>query len=116
MRVARVEPLTRTRAVRGPFDYRLSDDHTAVEVGSLLRIPFGGSRTVGVVVELAADSRVEPDQLAVPDAVLPDSVPPDLVELARWMAAEYCSTPARALNLVLAPGARRRIRPRAPRK
>jgi primosomal protein N' (replication factor Y) len=116
MRVARVEPLTRTRAVRGPFDYRLSDDHTAVEVGSLLRVPFGGSRAVGVVVELAGDSRVEPDQLAVPEAVLPDSVPPDLVELARWMAAEYCSTPARALNLVLAPGARRRVRPRAARK
>src|SRR5918912_4246762 len=116
MRIARVEPLMRTRAVRGPFDYRLTDDQAAVGVGSLLRIPFGGRRAVGVVVELAGNSLVEPGQLAEPEAVLPDSVPLDLVELAHWMAAEYCSTPARALNLVLAPGARRRVRPPPARK
>ena len=32
-----------------------------------------------------------------------DSVPAELVELALWMADEYCSTPARALSLVLPP-------------
>jgi primosomal protein N' (replication factor Y) len=36
--------------------------------------------------------------------VLPGTLPADLVDLARWMATEYCSTPARALGLVLAPG------------
>ena len=30
-------------------------------------------------------------------------MPADLVELALWMADEYCSTPARALSLVLPP-------------
>jgi len=112
MRIARVEPLTRTRAIRGPFDYLLGDGQAAVEVGSLLRVPFGRSRTVGVVVELAGDSQVKPEQLVEAEAVLPDAVPADLVKLARWMAAEYCSTPARALRLVLAPGAQGRVRPR----
>jgi primosomal protein N' (replication factor Y) (superfamily II helicase) len=112
MRIARVEPLTSTRAIRGPFDYRLGGDQQDVEVGSLLRVPFGRSRTVGVVVELSDNSRVQPEQLIEPEAVLPDAVPADLVELARWMAAEYCSTPARALRMVTAPGARRRVRPR----
>ncbi|MGN6168365.1 MAG: DEAD/DEAH box helicase, partial [Solirubrobacteraceae bacterium] len=112
MRIARVEPLTSTRAIWGPFDYRLGDDQAEVGVGSLLRVQFGRSRTVGVVVELAGKSRLAPEQLVEPEAVLPDAVPADLVELARWMAAEYCSTPARALRLVLAPGARRRVRPR----
>ena len=118
MRIARVEPLTSTRAIRGPFDYRLGDDQAEIEVGSLLRVPFGRSRTVGVVVELAGNSRVEPKQLVEPEAVLPDGVPADLVELAEWMASEYCSTRARALRLVLAPGASRRVRPRqvAPRR
>ena len=51
--IARVEPLTRTRALRGPFDYRLRPDQV-VCVGSLLRVPFGGSTTLGVVVELAS--------------------------------------------------------------
>ena len=64
MRIARVEPLTRTRAVRGPFDYRLTDEQAMVDVGSLLRVPFGGSRSVGVVVEMAGNSRVESAQLA----------------------------------------------------
>ena len=32
-----------------------------------------------------------------------DTVPVELVELALWMADEYCSTPARALSLVLPP-------------
>ena len=112
MRIARVEPLTSTRAIRGPFDYRLGDGQAAVEVGSLLRVPFGRSRTVGVVVELAGDSQLKPEQLVEAEAVLPDAVPADLVKLAQWMAGEYCSTPARALRLVLAPGARRRVRPR----
>ena len=32
-------------------------------------------------------------------------MPPELVALADWIAAEYCSTPPRALGLVLPPGA-----------
>ena len=105
--IARVEPLTLTRAVRGPFDYRLSPDHPEIAVGSLVRVPFGRSRPLGVVVELVDRSELPIDRLAEPEEVLPASVPADLVSLARWMADEYCSTPARALGLVLAPGARR---------
>jgi primosomal protein N' (replication factor Y) len=102
--IARVQPLTRTRAIRGPFDYRLRPDQLEVAVGSVLRIPFGSRRTLGVVVELASESELEPDRLVEPDAVLPAGLPPDLVALARWMAREYCSTQARALGLLLAPG------------
>jgi primosomal protein N' (replication factor Y) len=110
--IARVQPLTRTRAVRGPFDYRLRADQSEVGVGSLLRVPFGGRRSLGVVVELASNSELAPDRLAEPEAVLPATVPPDLVALAQWMASEYCSTPARALTLVLAPGASAGTRPK----
>jgi primosomal protein N' (replication factor Y) len=103
--IARVEPLTRTRAVRGPFDYRLAAEHSGVGVGSLLAVPFGGRRALGVVTALAEVSELAPDRLAEPYAVLAPAAPADLVELAGWMAHEYCSTPARALGLVLAPGA-----------
>jgi primosomal protein N' (replication factor Y) (superfamily II helicase) len=102
--IARVEPLTLTRAVRGPFDYLLGDDQGGVSVGSVVRVPFGHRRTLGVVVGLADRSELEPDRLAAPEAILAASVPPDLVALAVWMAHEYCSTPARALGLVLGPG------------
>ena len=110
--IARVEPLTRTRAVQGPFDYRLRPEQSEVGVGSLLRVPFGRQKTLGIVVELAGRSELAPDRLAEPEAVLPTGVPPDLVALARWMAGEYCSTPARALGLVLAPGATAGARPK----
>ncbi len=103
--IARVEPLTSTRAVRGPFDYRLRDDQPAVEVGSLLRVPFGRRNTLGVVLELSEASELAPERLAEPEAVLAQALPADLVALARWMAEEYCSTTARALMLLLAPGA-----------
>ncbi len=102
--IARVEPLTLTRAVRGPFDYRLGDDQDGVAVGSVVRVPFGRQRPLGVVVGLADRSELAPERLVEPEAILPASVPADLVELAVWMAHEYCSTPARALGLVLAPG------------
>ena len=103
--IARVEPLTLTRAVRGPFDYRLRPEQADVAVGALLRVPFGRRKTLGVVLELATESALAPDRLAEPDAVLPPGVPADLVELAGWIADQYCSTPARALGLVLPPGA-----------
>jgi primosomal protein N' (replication factor Y) (superfamily II helicase) len=103
--IARVEPLTRTRAVRGPFDYRLRPEHADVDVGTLLRVPFGRQTTLGVVLELATESALAPERLAEPDAVLPPGVPADLVALAGWIAEQYCSTPARALSLLLPPGA-----------
>jgi primosomal protein N' (replication factor Y) len=103
-RIARVEPLTLTRAVRGPFDYRLRPEQSDVGVGSLLRVPFNHRTTLAVVLELANESELPPERLAEPDAVLPPGVPADLVALAGWIAREYCSTPARALTLVLPPG------------
>jgi len=110
--IARVAPLTLTRAIRGPFDYRLRADQEVV-VGSVLRVRFGHSRMLGVVVGLAERSEVAPERLAEPDAVLPVAVPEDLVALAEWIACEYCSTTARALSLMLAPGAATGMQARA---
>src|SRR6516225_5390126 len=91
-RIARVEPLTRTRTVRGPFDYRLRPEQADVEVGAVLRVPFGRQTTLGVVLELATESALAPERLVEPDEVLPPGVPVDLVELAGWIAEQYCST------------------------
>ncbi len=111
--IARVEPLTTTRAVKGPFDYRLpGGEGPKIGVGSLLVIPFGGRLVHGVVTELAARSELADERLVGPERVLPLSVPPDLVALARWLAREYCSTFARALALMLAPGATTGAAPR----
>jgi primosomal protein N' (replication factor Y) (superfamily II helicase) len=114
--IAKVEPLLTTRNVSGPFDYRLPRSMEEVGVGSVLVVPFGRRRVVGVVVGLAERSELPPARLAEPVEALDAGVPPDLVELGRWVGDEYCSTPARGLGLVLPPGTgtgaeARRVRP-----
>ena len=76
-----------------------------VAVGSLLRVPFARRSALGVVVELADRSELAPDRLAEPERVIGAGLTPELVALAEWMAREYCSTPARALSLMLPAGA-----------
>jgi primosomal protein N' (replication factor Y) len=102
--IARVEPLTTARALRGPFDYRVPAEMEGVEVGSVLLVPFGPRRTLGVVVELAETTEIAPERLAEPVAALEQDVPAELVRLGLWVAEEWCSTPARGLALVLPPG------------
>jgi primosomal protein N' (replication factor Y) len=80
-----------------------------VDVGSMLVVPFGRREVLGVVVGLADRSEVAEARLLAPLRALELGVPGDLVELAEWVAAEYCSTTARALGLVLPPGAARRL-------
>ncbi|MCW3056600.1 MAG: primosomal protein, partial [Solirubrobacterales bacterium] len=109
--IARVEPMTTARSLRGPFDYRLPEELQGgvVDVGSMLVVPFGRREVLGVVVGLAESSEVSQEKLLAPLRALELGVPVDLVELAGWIAAEYCSTIARSLTLVLPPGAARRL-------
>jgi primosomal protein N' (replication factor Y) len=102
--IAKVEPLTTARALRGPFDYRLPEAMADLGVGSVVRVPFGRQRLLGVVVELAEASELPPERLAEPLEALEAGAPPELVRLGLWIAREYCSTPSRGLQLVLPPG------------
>jgi primosomal protein N' (replication factor Y) (superfamily II helicase) len=114
--IARVEPIVTSRAVRGPFDYRLSERVGGVEVGSLLVVPFGPRRLLGVVVGLADSSELPPEKLAEPVCALEAGAPASLVRLAQRVALECCTTPARALELVLPPGTRRSGHAAGPRR
>jgi primosomal protein N' (replication factor Y) len=104
MAIVKVEPLTTARALRGPFDYRLPEAMGEVGVGSVLVVPFGRRRVVGVVIEVAEASELPSERLAEPIEALEAGVPAELVRLGLWAAREYCSTPARGLGLVLPPG------------
>ena len=97
--------MTTARSLRGPFDYRLPEElRGGVDVGSMLVVPFGRREVLGVVVGLADSSDVAAEKLLAPLRALELGVPVEMVVLAEWMAAEYCSTIARALGLVLPPG------------
>jgi primosomal protein N' (replication factor Y) len=99
--IAQVEPLTTTRRLSGPFDYALPQQ--PVRKGSVVRVPFGHQALDGVVVGLADHTELAPERLVAPTSVREDDVPADLVDLALWIAEQYCSTAARALSLVLPP-------------
>jgi primosomal protein N' (replication factor Y) len=78
----------------------------------MLVVPFAGRKLLGVVVGMPDTSDVAEDKLLAPLRALDDGPPaqtPELMALAEWIAAEYCSTIARALTLVLPPGAARRL-------
>ena len=104
MAILRVEPLTTARALRGPFDYRRPEAMAELGVGSVVRVPFGPRRILGVVVEVAEGSELPPERLAEPLEALEAGATPELVRLGLWVAREYCSTPSRGLQLVLPPG------------
>lgn len=103
-RFAQVEPLTTTRKLSGPFDYRLPASFADVAVGEILLVPFAGRRLLAVVTGVADTTEVPEQKLAEPIERLTLSVPADLVELGIWVGEEYCSTRARGLSLVLPPG------------
>jgi primosomal protein N' (replication factor Y) len=110
--IAQIEPLMSTRALRGPFDYRLPLElQEQVAVGSMLMIPFGRREVLGVVVALAEHSEISDQRLLEPLRAMALGMPAELVGLAEWIAAEYCSTVARALALMLPPGTTRGARP-----
>jgi primosomal protein N' (replication factor Y) len=102
--ILRVEPLTTARALRGPFDYRRPEAMADLGVGSVVRVPFGPRRLLGVVVEVAEASELPPERLSEPLEALEAGATPELVRLGLWVAREYCSTPSRGLQLVLPPG------------
>ena len=105
MAIAKVEPLTTARALRGPVRLppAAGDGRTSRSAASC-GCRSGARRMLGVVVELAEASELPPERLAEPIEALEAGAPPELVELGLWVAREYCSTPSRGLQLVLPPG------------
>ena len=103
--------MTTARALRGPFDYRLPEElrearSTSARCSSCRS---AAARSSAWSSALADSSEIAEEKLLAPLRALELGVPADLVALAEWLAEEYCSTIARALALVLPPGATRRL-------
>ena len=110
--IAKVEPMTTARALRGPFDYRLPEamrrGRRRLDARRAVRAPAGARRGLGAGRQQRG-RRGEAARAAARARRGPPAVPVELLALAEWIAAEYCSTLARALALVLPPGATRRL-------
>jgi len=85
VQVAVPGPLART------FDYLVPTDSDVPPVGVRVRVPFGRSQSIGMVVGRGEGSQVEAERLRYINAVLDaESVlGPALIGLGRWAAAYY---------------------------
>jgi primosomal protein N' (replication factor Y) (superfamily II helicase) len=92
---ASVFPLLTTRALARPFTYEVEE---GVGRGAVVQIRLGGARRRGVVVGIEAEPPPGVEISAVERVV--EELPPDLVDVALWVADYYGSTPGRALGLV----------------
>jgi len=85
MTIARVELDV---PIAGPFDYEIG--HIEVLVGSIVVVPFGRRRVVGVVVGLADSTTVDKSRVRKIERVLPiDPLPPQTLSLAAFCADYY---------------------------
>jgi primosomal protein N' (replication factor Y) len=106
---ASVYPLVSARAVARPFTYEVPE---GVGKGAVVSVAFGAARRRGVVAGL--EDAPPPGVDAVSAGAVLETISPELVDLALWLAEYYGSTPARALELVAPRSPRRRGERRSP--
>jgi len=97
-----------TGALASTFVYSCDDD--AVDVGSLLLVPFGTGQAQGIVLGRVS---TPPDLNIRPVTSVLERLPvvlPTQVSLARWIAEYYCCPLVDALTLMLPPGLSQRPR------
>ena len=105
MSIAKVEPLTTARALRGPFDYRLPEAMAELEVGSVVRVPFGPQRAARRRRRARRELRAAAGAARrAARGARGGRARRSWSRLGLWVAREYCSTPSRGLQLVLPPG------------
>jgi primosomal protein N' (replication factor Y) len=107
---AQVVPLVETRALDRTLDYSVPAALEAAAVpGALVACPLGRRTILGVVVGRGPATHDGP-LAPLAGAVDAPPLPPDLLDLALWMARYYVAPMAACLKLVLPPGADRVLR------
>lgn len=78
------------RPVWDSYDYLIPNDQTLPTIGARVRVPFGNSVTVGVVVDRVSDSTYSGNLRSVLEVI--DQTPvlsSDLLQLATWLSDYY---------------------------
>jgi primosomal protein N' (replication factor Y) len=87
------------------FDYLPppATNAAALTPGVRVRVPFGARTTIGVLLEVARESRIDRTRLKRAIAILDQSpvLPPDVLEMARWASAYYQYPIGEALSAAL---------------
>lgn len=104
--IARVFIQLKSRSLDRPFDYRVPDGFAEkIEQGSVVMVPFGRQKVLGIVGEVAAETDLPDERLLdIEDVLDYPPVPSPLIRLALWLADYYYCSVASAMGLVLPPG------------
>ena len=96
----------KTRSLDHPFDYRVPERLAgSVVTGSVVLVPLGRQKALGIVAALKAGSDLPRSRLVdIAEVVDYPPIPERLIELALWISEYYYCSPATALGLVLPPG------------
>ena len=104
--VARVIPLVPAWRLSRPFTYSIPEKFVAkVDVGTLVRVPLGGRRVRGVVVELERSSDDSLEEIAGVVIPVPLARPP-LIELLDWISSRYLSPKGQTYGRIVPPRVR----------
>jgi primosomal protein N' (replication factor Y) (superfamily II helicase) len=101
-RVARVIVLLRLHHLgERHFDYLIPEEMAgAVSAGSIVMVPFGRRTARGLVLATSAQAEVPKEGLRELEAVFPDRVPEELLDLARSISERYLCSLGACLRLV----------------
>jgi len=95
-------------ALRKEFDYLIPADlEPLVEIGTRVKVPFGGREVSGCVTALLDQSSHPRLKPIIKILGSPSLVTPKVLALARWIAEYYCCAPEVALRSVLPEAVRR---------
>jgi primosomal protein N' (replication factor Y) (superfamily II helicase) len=115
-RIARVIVLLRLHHLgERHFDYLIPEEMAgAVSAGSIVTVPFGRRTARGLVVGTSAQADVPAEGLRAVQAVFPDRVPEELLDLARSVSDRYLCSLGACLRLVAPVASAGRRRPHGP--
>lgn len=92
-----------------PFDYLIPEDEQTPEPGTRVRVPFGSSTKIGVILGLEQESKVPPSRLRAAIEIL-DRTPllnAQTLKLIDWASRYYHHPIGECIQATLAPALRR---------
>ena len=96
---------SKAKSLNRKFDYEIPQElEDIVDVGSRVLVPFGNFKTLeqGYIIKIKEKTEYK----VKPIAGLEENLPPEKIELARWMARKYFCNVSECIKLMLTPGTR----------
>ena len=96
---------SKAKSLNRKFDYEIPKEiEDIVDVGSRVLVPFGNFKTLeqGYIIKIKEKTEYK----VKPIAGLEENLPPDRINLARWMARKYFCNVSECIKLMLTPGTR----------